>query len=189
MLYSSGLFPNLTILLPFIICSDLHRNGCQFNMSTNVSSFLFSLVSQSGCKTKTFFCFSQEKFKKFWNFFFVSFSLFLLPISQGTFRVLRGANVTSVFHSHKLFTIFFWKFLFSLIIQTCQCFRERLSLLRVQKYHLYLHLQAFFKTIFDLFYKSLVRRFLQGKVFWFVLGLSLFLCGFALLCFILPRRH
>ena len=158
-------------------------------MSTNVSSFCFRLCFKAGAKLKLSFVSRKKNLKNLETFFFVSFFYFFLPISQGTFRVLRGANVTSVFHSHKLFAIFFRKFLFVLISSACQSFRERLPLLRVQKYHLYLHLQAFFKTIFDLFYKSLVRRFLQGKVFWFVLGLSLFLCGFALLCFILPRRH
>ena len=56
-----------------------------------------------------FFFNLQEKFKVFLKLFFRLISFFFLPVCQGTFRVLRGANVISVFHSHKLFWIFFWK--------------------------------------------------------------------------------
>lgn len=96
-------FSNLAILLLLYFCLVVKRDGCQFNMSTNVSFFLSSLVSQSGCKTKTSFCFLQEKFKVFFENFFIPISLFFLPVFQGTFRVLRGANVKSIFKSHKLF--------------------------------------------------------------------------------------
>jgi hypothetical protein len=40
-----------------------------------------------------------------------------------------------------------------------------IALLRVQKYHLYLHLQDFFLYNFNLFYKQLVLCFLHSKVF------------------------
>jgi len=113
--------------------------------------FCFSLVSQSGCKTKTSFCFSQEKFKVFFGFFSIPISsLFLTSLSMN-FRVLRGANVTSVFKSHKLFGIFFFFISKDLNSFSCQYFSERLCLLRVQKYHLYLHLQAFLLHFFHVF--------------------------------------
>ncbi|MDR6764698.1 hypothetical protein J2Y38_004932, partial [Flavobacterium sp. 2755] len=71
--------------------------------------FSFSLVSQSGCKTKTSFCFSQEKFKKILKLFFrLLFINFPSSLSMN-FRVLRGANVKAFFKSHKLFLIFFLK--------------------------------------------------------------------------------
>jgi hypothetical protein len=95
--------------------------------------FRFSFVSQSGCKTTTSFLISKNFLKIFWNFFIISFLYNFLPISQWTSVVLRGANVTSVFKSHKLFGIFFWKKIFSLNSFACQYFSERLSLLRVQK--------------------------------------------------------
>jgi hypothetical protein len=65
---------------------------------------------------------------------------------------LRGANVKSIFKSHKLFRIFFLKISSLLIRIACQYFCERFSLLRVQKYHLYLHLQAFSLYNFNLFW-------------------------------------
>ena len=77
--------------------------------------FIFPPVSQSGCKTKTSFCFSQEKLEKFLKLFFRFHSLVFLSVSQGTFRVLRGANVKSFFFSRKLFRSFFFENLFSKI--------------------------------------------------------------------------
>ncbi|WP_219071617.1 hypothetical protein, partial [Flavobacterium quisquiliarum] len=59
--------------------------------------------------------------------------LFFLPVFQGTFRVLRGANVKASFESHKLFLNFFFGKFIPLIQCACQYFDERLSLLRVQK--------------------------------------------------------
>ncbi|WP_433778129.1 hypothetical protein [Flavobacterium anhuiense] len=80
-------------------------------MSTNVILFP-SLVSQSGCKTKTSFCFSQEKLEKFLKLSYrFSFSTFSSNLSM-SFRVLRGANVKSFFFSRKLFQIFFFENLF-----------------------------------------------------------------------------
>ena len=96
--------------------------------------------------------------------FFVSFSSFFLSVSQGTFRVLRGANVISVFHSHKLFLIFFENFFSALISFSCQSFRERLSLLRVQKYHLYLHLQDFFLYFFHVFKRFFLNRLITDSL-------------------------
>ena len=76
--------------------------------------FLSSLVFQSGCKTRNSFCFLQEKFKKFWNFFFrFSFSNSSLNLSVN-FPYLRGANVKAFFKSHKLFRIFFFENFFSI---------------------------------------------------------------------------
>ena len=119
-------------------------------MSTNVISCL-PLVSQSGCKTKTSFCFLQEKFKKilklFYRFFFLNFS----PSISMNFPVLRGANVKASFESHKLFLIFFFENFFPLDYHACQYFSERLSLLRVQKYTTIPVTQAFLQTIFNLF--------------------------------------
>ena len=133
-------------------------------MSTNVSSFLFRLFLKAGAKLKILFVSCKKKLKKFETFFFVSFSSFSLSVSQGTFRVLRGANVISVFHSHKLFLIFFENFFSAWISFSCQSFRERLSLLRVQKYHLYLHLQDFFLYFFHVFNYFFLNRLITSRL-------------------------
>ncbi|MFD2940835.1 hypothetical protein, partial [Flavobacterium notoginsengisoli] len=78
------------------------------------------------------------------------FSTFPSNLSM-SFRVLRGANVKSIFKSHKLFRIFFLKISFLLILVSCQYFCERFSLLRVQKYTTIPVTQGFFQTIFILF--------------------------------------
>jgi len=48
-------------------------------------------------------------FEVFFEKFSFPFLLFIYQSFNELFRVLRGANVTSVFKSHKLFWIFFWK--------------------------------------------------------------------------------
>ncbi|MET3028601.1 hypothetical protein ABXT06_18125, partial [Flavobacterium sp. UW10123] len=72
---------------------------------------LFSLLFQSGCKTKTSFCFSQEKIEKILKLSFRLYILISLPVSQGTFRVLRGAKVVSLSSFTRVFMIFFLFFL------------------------------------------------------------------------------
>ena len=95
--------------------------------------FLISLVFQSGCKSRKLISNWQMFFEVFFKKIFILFFSSYLPICQWTFRVLRGANVTSVFKSHKLFWIFFWKNFSFQNPYACQYFLERLSLLRVQK--------------------------------------------------------
>jgi len=101
-------------------------------MSTNVSSFVFRLSLKAGAKVKLL-----SNWQMFFEFFFEKFLfLFSTQLYQSInelSNVLRGANVTSVFKSHKLLGIFFWKKFFSLNSFACQYFSERLSLLRVQK--------------------------------------------------------
>jgi hypothetical protein len=84
-------------------------------------------VSQSGCKSATSFLNWQEIFEVFLENFRFLFLLVFLSVCQGTLLVLRGANVTSVFQSHKLFEIFFFENKFSFQIQnTCQFVNERM---------------------------------------------------------------
>ena len=97
-------------------------------MSTNVSFNLISLVFQSGCKSRKLISNWQMFFEVFFRKFSFPFSTSYLPICQWTFRYLRGANVTSVFKSHKLFGIFFWKNfqfqflrLVSISVNVCRC--------------------------------------------------------------------
>jgi hypothetical protein len=37
-------FKSFDLLTLFFVCSDLHQNGCQFNMSRNVSYYLSPLL-------------------------------------------------------------------------------------------------------------------------------------------------
>jgi len=121
--FSSRFFSNLSIPLLLYFCSDSHRNGCQFNMSTNVSSFVLRLSLKAGAKLKLLFVSCKKKFKNFETFFFVSVFLFSLPIYQRTFPVLRGANVKASFESHKLFLNFFFKKISSLQLVCLSAFQ------------------------------------------------------------------
>jgi hypothetical protein len=157
-------YNSITLILLFW---NLFQNGCQFNMSTNVF-FCLSLVSQSGCKTKTFFCFSQEKFKKILKLFFRLFFLISLSISQGTFRVLRGANVKSIFKPHKLFLIFFLKkfsvsifFLVSISVNVFRCCGCKST----QQFQLRKPFLKLFLIFLQLFLNSLITQVLQCKLF------------------------
>ena len=85
-------------------------------MSTNVYFFFFRLFLKAGAKVENLFltgkCFLKFFLKKFY-FLFSFFSITNLSMSS---NVLRGANVTSVFKSHKLFLNYFSK-LSSLLIR------------------------------------------------------------------------
>ena len=72
--------------------------------------FFFSLVSQSGCKSKTSFLFSQIYFE---NIFLVIFKELLRPVS-----FLKRIAKLQPFFNH--FQIYFWKF-----FVVCKCFKER----------------------------------------------------------------
>ncbi len=93
-------------------------------MSRNVS-FCFSLVSQSGCKTTTYFFTHKKNLKFFFRFIYRNLTPFLLSISQITLRVLRGANVNRFFKSHKLFSNFFFKLSSESFFLACQYLIER----------------------------------------------------------------
>ena len=80
--FLSVLFRICRFYCSYFFCPAVKRDGCQFNMSTNVSFNLSSLVFQSGCKTKTSFCFSQEKLEKILKLFFC----FIFPISLPIFQ-------------------------------------------------------------------------------------------------------
>ena len=80
-------FSNLSILLLlFYLFWNLFQNGCQFNMSTNVYSFV-SPVSQSGCKTKKLIF----NWQMFFEVFFRKFLFFL------TSFICQSLNELSLF--------------------------------------------------------------------------------------------
>ena len=78
--------------------------------------FILRLCFKAGAKVENLFLNGKCFLKFFFRKIFILISSPNLPIYQWTFRVLRGANVTSVFKSHKLFGIFFWKY-FSILIR------------------------------------------------------------------------
>ncbi len=101
----------------YFFCPDLSgRLSIQY-VYERVFLFVFRLFLKAGAKLKLLFVSRKKNLKNFETFFSFPFSHFS-SVSQGTFRVLRGANVKSIFKSHKLFAIFFFRF-FSLIDSLC----------------------------------------------------------------------
>jgi hypothetical protein len=82
-------------------------------MSRNVFLLFFRFIFHTvACLSKrvqkyNFFFISQEIFKVFFQRLSSSFLFNFLPAFSNNLRILRGANVTSVFKSHKLFKAFF----------------------------------------------------------------------------------
>lgn len=109
MLSLSVLFESLDSITLILSCFEISFKTAVNSICLRTCLLLFSLVSQSGCKTKTSFCFSQEKLEKILKLSYrFSFSTFSSNLSM-SFRVLRGANVKSFFFSRKLFPIFFFR--------------------------------------------------------------------------------
>ena len=112
MIYLSVLFESydsITLIL-FVLKSLSKRLSIQY-VYERVFLYFFhlNLFLKAGAKLKIYFVSRKKNLKNFETFFFVPFFSFSLPVFQITFRILRGANVISVFHSHKLFLIFFLK--------------------------------------------------------------------------------
>ena len=124
MLSLSVLFESLDSITLILSCFEISSKTAVNSICLRTCILLFSLVSQSGCKTKTSFCFSQEKLEKILKLSYrFSFSTFPSNLSM-SFRVLRGANVKSFFFSRKLFPIFFFENLFPQnMIKLPECLR------------------------------------------------------------------
>ena len=60
----------------YSICLVVKRDGCQFNMSTNVSSFVFRLSLKAGAKLKLLFVSRKKNLKFFLEFFNPNFLSF-----------------------------------------------------------------------------------------------------------------
>jgi hypothetical protein len=86
---SNGSFWIYRFYYSYFICSDLHRNGCQFNMSRNVfflffvSFFTFGVFLEAGAKVQLLF-FLASFFWSFFRKFLLRFSSFFLSAFQGT---------------------------------------------------------------------------------------------------------
>ena len=73
-------------------------------MSRNVSYlFLSASLSISGCKSNKLFSYQQAFCEVFFRKISFPFLLNILTSLSNNLPVLRGANVTSIFKSHKLF--------------------------------------------------------------------------------------
>lgn len=80
--YLSVLFESLDSITLILYCFEISFKTAVNSICLRTCILLFSLVSQSGCKTKTSFCFSQEKLEKILKLSYrFSFSAFL-PIFQ-----------------------------------------------------------------------------------------------------------
>ncbi|WP_204251858.1 hypothetical protein, partial [Flavobacterium nitrogenifigens] len=65
--------------------------------------FCLRLYLKAGAKLKLLFVSRKKNLRFFLKLFFRLIFSFFSPVCQGTFRVLRGANVKSFFLSRKLF--------------------------------------------------------------------------------------
>ncbi len=109
------------------------QDGCQFNMSTNVYSFLLSrLFLKAGAKIENLFQ-NGKCFLKFFLENFFSFFLHLFTNLSMNFPCFAGCKCKSFFRIPQAFRNLFFRIFFRFNRLACQYFSERLSLLRVQK--------------------------------------------------------
>jgi len=90
---------NLSIFLLSLFCPDLHRDGCQFNMSRNVSSFLLSaFILKAGAKVYILFYLASL----FENIFNLIFSVLVFSNLKIVFPS-AGCKDNNTFHFYKSF--------------------------------------------------------------------------------------
>ena len=131
-------------------------------MSMNVS-YLFSLVSQSGCKSSNSFWLDKLFEKKFLFFFFD----FLILQSA----CLRRAKITIFSLSNQ---IFFWLFFSRIEDSYCTYLLRTSPSMRVQKYYSFWAFQIFSVLFLKVFFNELIWRVLHTKVFFIAEDVS---CG------------
>jgi len=90
-------------------CSNISVKAAVNSICLRTCFNFVSLVSQSGCKSRKLISNWQMFFEVFFKRKFLFFSLLKPTNLSMNFPCFAGANVTSVFKSHKLFAIFFWK--------------------------------------------------------------------------------
>ena len=109
-------FYSLIKILLSLIC-------CQFNMSMNVSSFVFRFKAfgfLAGCKHKMFFRFSQMFFFNFFSFEKLFKNSFVNLKTQRTYSLLRVQKYTVYWVIQGLFAFIFWLFSNTLVIRRLQ---------------------------------------------------------------------
>lgn len=181
--YLSVLFESLDSITLILSCFEISFKTAVNSICLRTCILLFSLVSQSGCKTKTSFCFSQEKLEKILKLSYrFSFSTFPSNLSM-SFRVLRGANVKSFFFSRKLFPIFFFrKSLFQNMIKLPECLRAFFAVAgaKVEPFSAFPTLfPDFFQSFFKLFLNCLITDALHFGCFWISVGFFLIFLEFS----------
>ena len=138
--------------------------------------FFFASLSVSGCKSTTSF-YSDKLFEKFfWKYFFNYSFLFPYQFFNERYPVLRGAKITSVFESHKLFWIFLENNFTLFNSLGLSGFLGTSASMRVQKYTLFWLKQGLLQSFFKVFFNRLVFWYLQrgffsvfgfcGRCFW-----------------------
>ncbi len=113
MLFLSVLFESCdsTALILFVLASLLKRLSIQYVYERVFLSV--SPVSQSGCKTKTSFCFLQEKLEKILKLFFrLFFSISSLSVSRN-FPCFAGCKCKKHFSISQAFQNLFFENFFS----------------------------------------------------------------------------
>ena len=138
-------------------------------MSTNVS-FLSSPVFQSGCKTKTSFCFSQEKLEIFLKLFFSPHLFVFLASLSRNFPCFAGCKCKKLFlFPQAFFNLFFFRNLLSSnTIKLPECLRAFFAVAgaKVEPFSAFPMLSAdFFRSFFKLFLNSLVTAGLHFGYF------------------------
>jgi hypothetical protein len=108
------------------------------------------LSLKAGAKLKLLFVSRKKNLKKIETFFSSLFFFFSFQ-SLNELPCFAGCKCKKHFQISQAFSNLFFENFFSFNSYSCQYFCERFSLLRVQKYHLYLHLQAFSLYNFNLF--------------------------------------
>ena len=147
--------PSIPLLLFFLSC--LLDKTAVNSICLRTCLLLFPPLSQSRCKTRNSFCFLQEKFKKILKLFFVPFFSFSYQ-SVKELPCFAGCKCNIRFRIPQAFFDLFSRNLFLSDLDACRCFSERFSLLRVQKYHLYLHFQYFSLHNFHVFLSFFLTR-------------------------------
>ena len=120
-------FKSIRFYYSYSICPNLSIKTAVNSICLGTCSAFFSLFDclSKRVQKQLFFFNWQEIFEVFFEKFIFRFLLFFSSACQGTLHVLRGAKVSHVFKSHKLFLIFFENKFSTLIHLTCQCFKER----------------------------------------------------------------
>ncbi len=174
MLFLSVLFESCdsTALILFVLKSLSERLSIQYVYER---VFLFvSPVSQSGCKTKTSFCFLQEKLEKILKLFFRLFFSISLSVPQWTFPCFAGCKCKKHFSISQAFQNLFFENFFSPDPKFLPVFRWTpfaVAGAKVEPLFTFARLFfIFFPSFFRLFLNFLITAHLQRKLFYAIVG-------------------
>ncbi len=140
---------------------------------------------QSGCKTKTSFCISQEKLEKFLKLFFrLFFSFFCQSFKE--LPCFAGCKCKKLFLFPQAFpNLFFRKFLFSNIIRLPECLRAFFAVAgaKVVPFSSYpSFFPNYFHSFLQLFLNCLITAGLHFNYFWICVRFFCVPLSFGLFC-------